>query len=93
MKKAGKLEPVKQDKISCELLTLTYGAIVSQIIKDNEDVHEANKQLERMGYRMGSKLIEEFLAKSGVENCQSFRESAETIAKEICFQNVLGGHL
>ena len=31
---------------------------------------------------MGLKLIEEFLAKSGIESCQSFRETADVIAKE-----------
>jgi Transport protein particle (TRAPP) component. len=34
------------------------------------------------GFRMGTKLVEEFLAKSNVEACNSFRETAETIAKE-----------
>ena len=30
---------------------------------------------------MGLKLVEEFLAKSGCEACNSFRETAEMIAK------------
>mmetsp|Transcript_56791 Transcript_56791/g.65070 ORF Transcript_56791/g.65070 Transcript_56791/m.65070 type:complete len:188 (-) Transcript_56791:127-690(-) len=79
----------KQEKISCELLTLTYGAIVGQIVKDFEDVQECNKQLENLGYKMGLKLVEEFLAKSGVESCSDFRQTAETIAKP-AFKMFLG---
>lgn len=30
---------------------------------------------------MGVKLVEEFLAKSGTEQCQNFKDTAETIAK------------
>jgi len=88
-KKGGKPEIAKQDKISCELLTLTYGAIVAQIVKDYGDVHEANNQLEKMGYNMGLKLVEEFLAKSGCEACNNFKETAETIAKN-AFKMFLG---
>jgi hypothetical protein len=31
---------------------------------------------------MGTKMVEEFLAKSGIEACSNFRETAEQIAKE-----------
>jgi hypothetical protein len=34
-----------------------------------------------MGYNIGLRLIEEFLAKTGVKRCQSFRETAEVISK------------
>jgi hypothetical protein len=33
------------------------------------------------GYNIGQKLIDEFLAKSGVGNCQNFRDVGEVIAK------------
>jgi len=35
-------------KQSCEILTLTYGAMVTQLIKDYENIQEVNKQLENM---------------------------------------------
>jgi hypothetical protein len=38
----------RSDKISAELFTLTYGALVVQLIKDYEDYEEVNKQLEKM---------------------------------------------
>jgi trafficking protein particle complex subunit 3 len=36
------------DKINGELFTLTYGALVAQILKDYEDVEEVNHQLDKM---------------------------------------------
>ena len=34
-----------------------------------------------MGYNIGMRLIEDFLAKSGVGRCANFRETADMIAK------------
>ena len=36
--------------VSPELLSLTYGAFISQIVKDYEDVNEINKQIDLLGY-------------------------------------------
>lgn len=70
------------DKVSAELVTLTYGSIVAQLCKDYEyDYPEVNKQLERMGYNIGVRLIEDFLAKSSAPSCTNFREVAEMISK------------
>jgi len=41
------------------------------------------------GYSIGQKLVDEFLAKSGVGNCANFREVAETLAK-VGFKMFLG---
>jgi len=70
------------DKVNAELVTLTYGSIVAQLCKDYEgDYVEVNKQLEKMGYNIGLRLIEDFLAKTNTGRCANFRETAETIAK------------
>jgi hypothetical protein len=62
---------------------LTYGTIVAQLCKDFEgDYGEVNKQLDRMGYNIGLRLIEDFLAKATVPmNCLNFRETADVISK------------
>ena len=63
-------------------MTLTYGSIVAQLCKDYEgDYMEVNKQLEKMGYNIGLRLIEDFLAKTNTGRCANFRETAETISK------------
>lgn len=63
------------------MFTLTYGALVVQLIQDYEDYAEVNKQLEKMGYNIGTRLIEEFLAKSSLGRCVDFKDVGEVIAK------------
>ena len=48
-----------------------------------------NEQLEKMGHNIGVRLIDEFLAKSGVQSCSSFKETADTISK-VAFKMFLG---
>lgn len=52
-----------------------------QLIQDYEDYDEVNKQLEKMGYNIGTRLIEDFLAKSNIGRCADFREVGEVVAK------------
>lgn len=66
-------------KVNSELFTLTYGALVSQLMKDYENVDDVNKQLERMGYNIGIRLIEDFLARTSSGRCYDFRDTAEKI--------------
>jgi hypothetical protein len=76
-------ERSRVDKVNAELVTLTYGTIVAQLCKDYEsDYIEVNKQLDKMGYNIGLRLIEDYLAKSNsMKRCANFRETAEMIAK------------
>ncbi|KIP12242.1 hypothetical protein PHLGIDRAFT_62324 [Phlebiopsis gigantea 11061_1 CR5-6] len=71
----------RAEKINAELFAFTYGALVVQLIQDYEDYDEVNKQLEKMGYNIGTRLIEDFLAKSNIGRCADFREVGEVVAK------------
>ncbi|KAF9500472.1 transport protein particle complex subunit [Pleurotus eryngii] len=71
----------RTEKINAELFALTYGALVVQLIQDYEDYAEVNKQLEKMGYNVGTRLIEDFLAKSNLGKCADFREVGEVVSK------------
>ncbi|KAK7693454.1 hypothetical protein QCA50_003022 [Cerrena zonata] len=71
----------RAEKTSAELFALTYGALVVQLIQDYEDYDEVNKQLEKMGYNIGTRLIEDFLARSNIGRCADFRETGEVVAK------------
>ncbi|KIJ16775.1 hypothetical protein PAXINDRAFT_168256 [Paxillus involutus ATCC 200175] len=71
----------RTEKINAELFALTYGALVVQLIQDYEDYAEVNKQLEKMGYNIGTRLIEDFLARSSLGRCSDFREVGEVMAK------------
>ncbi|XP_042296784.1 trafficking protein particle complex subunit 3 isoform X1 [Sceloporus undulatus] len=76
-------------KMSSELFTLTYGALVTQLCKDYENDEDVNKQLDKMGYNIGIRLVEDFLARSNVGRCHDFRETADVIAK-VAFKMYLG---
>ncbi|BEJ10755.1 hypothetical protein CspHIS471_0101770 [Cutaneotrichosporon sp. HIS471] len=79
----------RADKVNGELFALTYGALVVQFIKDYEDYGEVNKQLEKMGYNIGTRLIEDLLARTGLQRCASFAETAEVVSK-VAFRSFLG---
>ncbi|XP_069828746.1 trafficking protein particle complex subunit 3 [Dendropsophus ebraccatus] len=76
-------------KMNSELFNLTYGSLVAQLCKDYENDEDVNKQLEKMGYNIGVRLIEDFLARSNVGRCHDFRETADVIAK-VAFKMYLG---
>ncbi|XP_050541694.1 trafficking protein particle complex subunit 3 [Daktulosphaira vitifoliae] len=75
-------------KVNSELFTLTYGAIVSQLMKDYENVEDVNKQLDRMGYNIGIRMVEDFLARTNATRCNDLRETADKI--QYAFKMYLG---
>ncbi|KAF8309461.1 TRAPP I complex [Clavulina sp. PMI_390] len=81
LKSGDEMWKTRTEKINAELFTMTYGALVVQLIQDYEDYAEVNKQLELMGYNMGTRLIEDFLARSNLGRCVDFKETGEVVAK------------
>jgi hypothetical protein len=69
------------ETINAEIFTLTYGSLVRQLLADLEEVDAVNKQLDTMGYNIGTRLIDEFLAKSKTSKCLGFRDAVEKMAK------------
>lgn len=56
--------------------------MVAQLCRDfDNNYHEVNNQLDKMGYNIGLRLIEEFVAKTGAQRCSSFKETAEVVSK------------
>lgn len=77
------------DKVNAELVTLTYGTIVAQLCNDHDhDYVEVNRQLDRMGYNIGLRLIEDFFAKTNTGRCSNFKDTAEVISKA-CYPECL----
>nr|XP_051711358.1 trafficking protein particle complex subunit 3-like protein isoform X1 [Oryctolagus cuniculus] len=68
-------------KINKDLFVLTYGALVAQLCKDYEKDEDVNKYLDKMGYGIGTRLVEDFLARSCVRRCHSYSEIADIIAQ------------
>ncbi|TKA41546.1 hypothetical protein B0A54_06434 [Friedmanniomyces endolithicus] len=79
----------RTEKINVEILTLTYGTLVAQLCRDltlpntanKTDYAAVNAELDRMGYNIGLRLIEDFLAKTNSGTCSNFRETAEMISR------------
>ena len=71
-----------------ELFTLTYGALVSQLLKDYENAEDVNRQLDRMGYNIGVRIIEDFLARTSTARCTDLRDTADKI--QSAFKMYLG---
>lgn len=70
------------EKVNAELFTLTYGSLVAQLCKDlGNDWAKVNEQLFSMGYNIGLRLVEEFLAKTGIGRCTNFKETADVVSK------------
>jgi len=79
----------RAEKVNGDLFVLTYGALVAQLVEDYEDPAEVNAQLEKMGRGIGVRIIDEFLAKSGVRHCGNFAETADIVAN-VGFKMFLG---
>jgi len=56
---------------------------------DNASLPTWQVQLEKMGYNMGVRMVDELLAKASLAQCASFSETAEVVAK-VGFKMFLG---
>lgn len=59
---------------------------MSQLMKDYENVEDVNKQLDRMGYNIGVRMVEDFLARTNAGRCYDLRETADKIQVRIVFR-------
>lgn len=85
----GEATFARSERVSAELLALTYGSFVRQILQDYEDTDDVNRQLDTIGYNMGIRLVDDFLAKSRITHCTNFADTADVIAK-VGFKMFLG---
>lgn len=72
----------KIEKINAELFVMTYGVIVQQLCQDlNNDYIKINENLFSMGYNIGVRLIEDFLARTALPRCPNMTMTSEVISK------------
>jgi hypothetical protein len=57
-------------------------------LKDYENAEDVNRQLDRMGYNIGVRIIEDFLARTSTARCTDMRDTAEKI--QSAFKMYLG---
>ncbi len=98
--KAGENIFSKNPKVSAELLALTYGAFVHRLIKDDgatssssgsgENAEEVNALLDKMGYNIGCRMVDEFFAKAPQQGlCRDLNDTAKVIGEQ-AFKMFLG---
>ena len=79
-------------KANAELFALTYGALVTEVLRDyGDDIAAVNEQLDKMGHSMGVRCVDEYLAKlsTAAPPCSNFMDTAEVLAKS-AFKMFLG---
>lgn len=52
-----------------------------RLIKDTNKAEDVNEQLFVMGKNIGGKIIDDFLAKSRIDTCKSFRDTIDVVSK------------
>lgn len=77
-------QPVPEVKtMNAELFTLTYGALVVDLLRDLESEDDVNAQLQKMGENIGMRLADDLLSKnSNVGRCTELSQIADIIAKQ-----------
>lgn len=72
------------------MFALTYGALVTEVVRDSdENIATVNEKLEKIGYSIGIRCVDEFLAKSNSPYCKTLAETAEVLGKT-AFRMFLG---
>ena len=85
MSAKGKAPILDNNKVNADLIKLTYGALVAQILKDYEKPEDVNKQLDKLGYNIGVRLVEDFIAHHNIPRCLDFRQTAERVQQAFRF--------
>ncbi|KAL3068652.1 hypothetical protein niasHT_038305 [Heterodera trifolii] len=68
--------------MSSELFILSYGALVVDLVNDLESPEEVNKHLDKIGFNMGLRMADDFLAKNPrIGRCSDMQQIMEIIAK------------
>ncbi|KAK2949124.1 putative Trafficking protein particle complex subunit 3 [Blattamonas nauphoetae] len=86
MSSSSKLSSIAEDhwkrdkKVNMEFFSLTYGALVTEIVRDFEEPEDINAELFRIGRFIGSRLVDEIFAKTQIPACTTPRETADVIA-------------
>ena len=72
----------RTERVNAELFTLTYGAIVAELCRScDRNFEKVNSKLFQMGYNIGVRLIEDFLARTALPRCKDLVVTSEVISK------------
>lgn len=67
MSSSKQTKQLETSRVNAELVKLSYGALVAQLFRDYGQPAEVNKRLSTIGYNMGVRLVEDFIAHHSVD--------------------------
>lgn len=67
------------DKVNVELFSLTYGSLVRSIVKETNNIDDANAKLNKIGVSIGNRITDDFIVRSDKPRFKNFREACESI--------------
>lgn len=76
------------DKVNVELFSLTYGSLVRAIVKETNNIEDANNKLAKIGENMGDRITDDIVVNYD-NKITSLKDACEMIAK-FAFKNYLG---
>lgn len=83
MSRSSKQAVPEVKTMNAELFTLTYGALVVDLLRDLESEEEVNNQLEKIGYNMGVRIADDLLSKNpNIGRCTDTHQIADVISKQ-----------
>lgn len=69
--------------MNAELFTLTYGALVVDLLRDMESEEAVNAKLEKMGHNIGMSIADDLLSKNpNIGRCTEMHQIAEVLSKQ-----------
>jgi len=72
--------PETSRQIQSELFTLTYGVLVAQLLEDIEDTSVINQKLDKIGYNIGVRLIDDIFSRNlTLKRCKDLTDTADAI--------------
>ena len=79
----------KDKGVNVELFSLTYGSLVRSIVKETNNIDDANAKLAKIGVNIGNRITDDFVVHAEKCRFKSLREACEMLA-DYSFKTYLG---
>lgn len=74
--------------VNVELFSLTYGSLVRAIVKETNNIDDANAKLMKIGVSLGNRITDDIVVHNDPYNIKTFRQASQLLVDS--FRNYLG---
>lgn len=74
--------------VNVELFSLTYGSLVRAIVKETNNIDDANAKLMKIGVSLGNRITDDIVVHLDPYNIKTFRQASQLLVDS--FRNYLG---